>query len=189
MNFLNDAYGGTAVHRPQPVCKRRQLQWDGDRSDPGRSWAGGPKTFAVSGGTTPSVSEISDHGTLQENLSQVGTYNVGGDTFMLGSGNVVSVTLGSGASQISFIGASAITLTGGSGTSLVTSDTGNNTFTAGTGGLDVTGGGGANAYVFHASSGLLTIEDFSIAKGDTLTVDRRCKALWSKSPTARAAPS
>jgi hypothetical protein len=55
---------------------------------------------------------------------------------------------------------------------VVTSDTGNNTFTAGTGGLDVTGGGGADAYVFHASSGLLTIEDFSIAKGDTLTVDK-----------------
>ncbi len=27
-------------------------------------------------------------------------------------------------------------------------------------------------YVFHANSGLLTIEDFSLAKGDTLTVDK-----------------
>jgi hypothetical protein len=134
--------------------------------------AAGPKTFAVSGGTTPSVSEASDHGTLQENLSQVGTYNVGDDVVMLDSGNVGSVTLRSGASQISFIGASAIRLIGGSGTSVVTSDTGNNTFTAGTGGLDVTGGGGADAYVFHAGSGFLTIEDFSIAKGDTLTVDK-----------------
>jgi hypothetical protein len=113
---------------------------------------------------------------LQESLSQVGSYNVGGDVVMLDSGNVGSVTLGSGASQISFIGASAITLTGGSGTSVVASDTGNNTFIAGTGGLDVTGGGGADAYVFHASSGLLTIEDFSLAKGDTLTVDTALQA-------------
>jgi hypothetical protein len=134
--------------------------------------AGGPKTFAVSGGTTPSVSEVSDHGTLQENLSQVGSYNVGGDVVILDSGNVGSVTLGAGSSQISFIGASAITMTGGSGTSVVTSDTGNNTFTAGIGGLDVAGGGGADAYVFHANSGLLALEDFSLAKGDSLTVDK-----------------
>ena len=26
MNFLNDAYGGTASHRPQPLCQRRQLR-------------------------------------------------------------------------------------------------------------------------------------------------------------------
>ncbi len=171
VDFLNDAYAGTA-------STDRNLYVNGvsyNGTATGQTlalMAAGPKTFAVSGGTTPSVSEASDHGTLQENLSQVGTYNVGDDVVMLDSGNVGSVTLRSGASQISFIGASAIRLIGGSGTSVVTSDTGNNTFTAGTGGLDVTGGGGADAYVFHASSGLLTIEDFSIAKGDTLTVDK-----------------
>ncbi len=171
VDFLNDAYAGTA-------STDRNLYVNGvsyNGTATGQTlalMAAGPKTFAVSGGTTPSVSEASDHGTLQENLSQVGTYNVGGDVVILDSGNVGSVTLGAGSSQISFIGASAIRLTGGSGTSVVTSDTGNNTFTAGTGGLDVTGGGGADAYVFHAGSGFLTIEDFSIAKGDTLTVDK-----------------
>ncbi|MGA8192638.1 MAG: hypothetical protein WB902_04625, partial [Acetobacteraceae bacterium] len=45
-------------------------------------------------------------------------------------------------------------------------------FVAGTGTLDVTGGGGKDAYVFHANGGLLKLEDFSIAKGDTLTVDK-----------------
>jgi hypothetical protein len=175
VDFLNDAYAGTA-------STDRNLYVNGvsyNGTATGQTlalMAGGPKTFAVSGGTTPSVSEVSDHGTLQESLSQVGSYNVGGDVVMLDSGNVGSVTLGSGASQISFIGASAITLTGGSGTSVVASDTGNNTFIAGTGGLDVTGGGGADAYVFHASSGLLTIEDFSLAKGDTLTVDTALQA-------------
>ena len=36
----------------------------------------------------------------------------------------------------------------------------------------MTGGGGKDAYVFPANSGLLTIEDFPTAKGDTLTVDK-----------------
>ena len=36
----------------------------------------------------------------------------------------------------------------------------------------MTGGGGKVAYVFHADGGLLRIEDFSIAKGDTLSVDK-----------------
>ena len=91
---------------------------------------------------------------------------------MLSSGNAAAVTLGTGASQIKFIGASSVTLTGGSGQATVTADAGSNKFVAGTGTLDVTGGGGKDAYVFHANSGLLTIEDFSIAKGDTLTVDK-----------------
>jgi len=51
-------------------------------------------------------------------------------------------------------------------------DAGANKFTAGTGTLDVTGGGGKDAYVFHATSGVLKLEDFSLAKGDTLTIDK-----------------
>ena len=51
-------------------------------------------------------------------------------------------------------------------------DAGNNKFIAGTGSLDVTGGAGANEYVFHAGAGLLTLEDFSAAKGDKLTIDK-----------------
>ena len=91
---------------------------------------------------------------------------------MLSSGNAAAVTLGTGASRIKFIGASSVTLTGGSGQATVTADAGSNRFVAGTGTLDVTGGGGKDAYVFHANGGLLTIEDFSSAKGDTLTVDK-----------------
>ena len=132
----------------------------------------GPKTFAVSGGTTPAVSETSDHGTLQQNLAQTGTYTVGGDTFVLGSGNAVTATLGNGASQIRFAGASTVSLTAGAGQAVVTADAGSNRFVAGSGSLDVSGGGGKDAYVFHAGSGLLTIEDFASAKGDTLTVDK-----------------
>ena len=122
----------------------------------------GPKAFAVSGGTTPSVSETGDHGALTKTLAQTGSYTVGGDTFVL-----TAVTLGTATSQIKFIGASSATLTGGSGQATVTADAGSNKFVAGTGTLDVTGGGGKDAYVFHANSGLLKLEDFSSAKGDT----------------------
>ena len=91
---------------------------------------------------------------------------------MLSSGNAAFVVLGAGASQIAFVGASSVLLAGGSGQAIVAADAGSNEFIAGTGTLDVTGGGGRNAYVFHANSGLLKLEDFSLAKGDTLTVDK-----------------
>ncbi len=109
---------------------------------------------------------------MQKNLSQTGSYTVGGDTFVLGSGNAATVTLGTGASQIKFVGPSSVTLTGGAGQATVTADAGNNKFVAGAGSLDVTGGAGKDAYVFHSTSGLLTLEDFSLAKGDTLTIDK-----------------
>jgi hypothetical protein len=184
VNFLNDAWGGT------PSTDRNLYVKDVtyDRTDTKQSFAlmsKGSHNFSVAdttavpttaGGSnptaTPMVSETSDHGSLQENLSQTGTYTVGGDTFVLSSGNVVSVTLGTGVSQINFIGASSVTLTGGSGQATVSATMGNNNFVAGSGSLDVTGGAGKDAYVFHANSGLLTLEDFSLAKGDTLTIDK-----------------
>ena len=171
VNFLNDAYAGTpATDRNLYV---NDIVYNG--TDTGQSAAlmgQGAKTFSVSGGTTPSVSETGDHGSLAKNLSQTGSYTVGGDTFVLGSGNAATVTLGTGTSQIKFVGPSSVTLTGGSGQATVTADAGNNKFVAGAGSLDVTGGAGKDAYVFHSTSGLLTLEDFSLAKGDTLTVDK-----------------
>jgi hypothetical protein len=171
VDFLNDAYAGT------PSTDRNlyvnDVTYNG--TDTGQSAAlmsAGAKTFSVSGGTTQSVSETGDHGSLQQNLSQTGTYTVGGDTFVLSSGNAASVTLGTGTSQLTFVGASSVTVTGGSGQVTVTADMGNNKFVAGAGSMDVTGGAGKDAYVFHATSGLLTVEDFSTAKGDTLTIDK-----------------
>jgi hypothetical protein len=179
VNFLNDAWGGTsAADRNLYV---NAITYNGTNTNQSAALlAQGPKTFAVSGGTTPAVSETSDHGTLQQNLAQIGTYRVGGDTFVLSSGNALTVTLGAGASQIRFAGANTIALTAGAGQAVVTADAGTNTFVAGSGSLDVTGGGGKDAYVFHAGSGLLTIEDFALAKGDTLTVDKALQGSLSQ---------
>ena len=170
VNFLNDAWGGTAATDRNLYVNG--ISYNGTATGQSAELANtGAKTFAVSGGTTPSVSETGDHGSLAKNLSQTGTYTVGGDTFVLTAGNAASVTLGTGTSQIKFIGASSVTLTGGPGLATVTADAGNNKFVAGTGTLDVTGGGGKDAYVFHATGGPLKLEDFSLAKGDTLTID------------------
>jgi hypothetical protein len=184
VNFLNDAYGGT------PLADRNlyvdAVSYDGTNTDQtAELMIAGPRTFAISGGTTRSVSESGDHGSLVQNLSQTGTYAVGADTFVLSSGNAVAATLGTGTSEINFVGASSIALTGGSGQATVTADAGNNKFVAGTGSLDVTGGGGQNAYDFHANSGLLTVEDFALAGGDTLTVDEALQGSLSQASDGR----
>ena len=179
VNFLNDAWGGTpATDRNLYV---NAITYNGTNTNQSTTLMNqGPMTFALSGGTTPAVSETSDHGTLQLNLAQTGTYTVGGDTFVLSGGNAATVTLGTGASQIRFVGASSVSLTAGTGQAVVTADTGTNTFVAGPGSLDVTGGGGKDAYVFHAGSGLLTIEDFAPAKGDTFTIDKALQGSFSQ---------
>jgi Cellulase (glycosyl hydrolase family 5) len=120
----------------------------------------------------PNVSDVTSAGTLTESLSQTGTFAENGDTFVLSTGNVLKATLGSGKDNVGFVGPQQVVLTGGSGTATVLAAGGNNTFTAGSGSLDVTAGAGKDAYVFHTTSGLLTLEDFSLAKGDTLTIDK-----------------
>jgi hypothetical protein len=104
--------------------------------------------------------------------SQTGTVTQGDAQFILTQGNNAQVTLGAGNDTLQFVGMSSVTLTSGSGYAVVQADGGNNQFTAGSGTLDVTGGAGADAYIFHQGDGLLTIEDFSFGKGDTLTVDQ-----------------
>ena len=170
VNFLNDAWNGTASTDRNLYVN--DIVYNGtDTKQSAALKTQGAKTFSASGGTTPSVSETGDHGNLAKNLAQTGTYTVGGDSFVLSTGNAVSVTLGGGVSKIGFIGASAVALTGGSGEATVTADVGNNQFVAGAGSLDVTGGAGKDAYIFHATSGVLTVEDFSLPKGDSLTID------------------
>ena len=171
VDFLNDAYGGSAATDRNLYVNG--ISYDGTASgQSGLLSNSGTRSFAVSNPTAPSISETGDHGSLAENLSQTGTYTVGGDTFVLGAGNAAAVILGSGTSQITFVGASAIILAGGSGQATVKADAGNNVFVAGTGSLDVTGGSGKDSYVFHAGAGVLSLDDFSIAKGDTLIIDK-----------------
>ncbi len=84
------------------------------------------------------------------------------------------VSLGAGLAGMSFINVLNATVTGGSGaaTVLFGSGSGTGTVTAGSGTLDVTGAAGADIYAVHAGIGIMMVENFSLAKGDTLQVDK-----------------
>ena len=135
--------------------------------EPDRLDAGGPQAPPA----PPAVSKTGNHRSLTGALSPTGGCTVGGDAFVLTDGDAASVTLGTGTSQIEPIGPSSHA-DRGSGQAIVTADAGTNKFVAGTGTLDVTGGGGKDAMSCHANGGLLKLGRLSIAKGDTLTVDK-----------------
>ena len=104
------------------------------------------------------------------------TVNVSGDIFQLDgtTANVVlnALAAANSTTRISFAASTGINLTAGGGNDIVTTLKGVNTFTSTTPGtLTVTGGVGADAYRLGYLSGGMTINDFSLAKGDTLTVD------------------
>jgi len=68
-----------------------------------------------------------------------------GATFSLSAPGVAKVTLGIAAEKLTFASMSSILLTAGSAAAIVLADGGMNTFTAGKGALDVTGGPGADS--------------------------------------------
>lgn len=92
-----------------------------------------------------------------------------------------NLQLGSGTMNMNFISPRALTVAGGTGTDVITANSGTNTFTAGTGTLQVTGGSGHNAYQFHVGDGLLTIEDFS-KRHDSLIVDKSLQGALEETP-------
>jgi hypothetical protein len=95
VDFLNDAWTGTA-NRNLFV---NDIVYNGtDTGQTAALYSNGATTSSVSGDTTLSVSETGDHESLQENPSQTGSYT---DTFVLGSGNAATVTLGTGPARSS----------------------------------------------------------------------------------------
>jgi aryl-phospho-beta-D-glucosidase BglC (GH1 family) len=99
------------------------------------------------------------------------TAGVGDAVFDITSYGTVSATLGQTFETIAFTGLSGIELTSGSAGAIVTADGGDNSFAAGSGALQVSGGSGADTYVYHAGAGELTVWDFSSVKGDSLAID------------------
>jgi hypothetical protein len=179
VTFLNDAYGGTAT-------TDRNLYVDAvsyrgaNTSQSGALMSDGSRNFAVSGGTTKPVITVQTgtqpvvtvDGTVAHSETDYGA------VVKLTSPGVASVTLGTTADTMKFIAMSAVSVTEGSATSSVTADGGKNSFVAGKGALTVTGGPGADAYLFHSGNGNLTVNDFSLAKGDTLTIDNSLKSAF-----------
>jgi hypothetical protein len=122
----------------------------------------GDGTVTVAGGNSTSVT--SGTGTT--------TMHADGATINLLTPGIAQVVLGATPTTMKFINMGAITLTGGAARATIIADNGSNTFIAGGGALTIAGGSGINNYVYHVGSALMTIEDFSVAKGDVLKIDK-----------------
>jgi hypothetical protein len=99
------------------------------------------------------------------------TAGVGDAAFDIASYGIASATLGQTFETIAFAGMSGIDLVSGPAGAIVSADGGTNSFTAGSGALQVSGGSGADTYVYGAGSAELTVWDFSAGKGDSLAID------------------
>jgi Cellulase (glycosyl hydrolase family 5) len=159
-----------------------QSRWE--KTNPTDAWwpNAGTVTSPLSAGTvtsplptastpTPSISVTAFGTSTDVSATDLATTTVAGDAFVVSAANVVEVTLGATETTLSFVGMSSIALTAGTADAIVTATTGSNSFTAGMGALTVRGGTGADAYVYQSGAGKLTVDDFSTAQGDTLTID------------------
>jgi len=106
--------------------------------------------------------------------------NANGATINLLAPGVAQVVLGTTSTTMKFINMTTVTLIGGTATAAIIADSGSHTFIAGEGTLTIIGGGGANKYVYHMGSALMTIQDFSAAKGDILEIDKTLRGLMSQ---------
>jgi ribosome-associated protein YbcJ (S4-like RNA binding protein) len=148
------------------------LWWS--KTSPGATWGptGGtatpPISITATNQATAAVTTI--------DATKVQSVTDYGATFVLTAPGVAKVTLGVTSDKLVFAAMSSISLTAGSAAATVVADGGKNTFTAGKGALDVKGGAGADSYVYHSGGALLTVEDFSATKGDSLTIDKTLQA-------------
>lgn len=106
--------------------------------------------------------------------------NANGATINLLAPGVAQVVLETTSTTMKFINMTTVTVIGGTATAAIIADSGSHTFIAGEGTLTITGGGGANNYVYHMGSALMTIQDFSAAKGDILEIDKPLQGLMSQ---------
>ncbi|MBN8905966.1 MAG: hypothetical protein J0H99_04925, partial [Rhodospirillales bacterium] len=194
VTYLNDASGqkdaaGNTYDAQDRNLYVNAMSYDG-KAVSGTPWelfSNGSKTFTVPATTTTtSTSAAQAQPTITQTLasgqvstvdaSKAGTTQANGDTFSLTASGVGKAVLGAATETLRFAGMSNLSLTGGTGKATVIADRGTHTFTAGKGALDVTGGTGADTYVVNAGAGALTVQDFSRAQGDVLSIDRRLQA-------------
>ena len=96
-----------------------------------------------------------------------------------------TLQLGSGTTNMHFINPAALTVSGATGPASITVDSGTNTFTAGAGALNLNLGSGADALIYHAGDGLLTVSNFS-KSFDTLTVDKSLQGSFHQASDGNA---
>jgi outer membrane biosynthesis protein TonB len=95
-----------------------------------------------------------------------------GASIQIAAPGTANVTLGTISTSLAFTGMNSFSVTAGSAAASVTANGGTDKFTAGSGALTVKGGPGADAYFYASGNALLTVNDFSLASGDSLTISR-----------------
>ena len=151
----------------------------------GSGSGGSPDPNPATAPTSSITAQTANQPAVSVDTSTAQSQTVDGATIDLTTPGAATVMLGSTAVTMTFAQMSGINLTGGSANATVTADAGTNTFTAGAGTLTVTGGSGADAYIFHNGDGAMTVNDFSLAKGDTLTIDQSLQGVAQFAPDSQ----
>jgi hypothetical protein len=99
-----------------------------------------------------------------------------GDAIQITTPGTANVTLGASSTSLEFVATNSVSVTAGSGSSTLVLGSGKGQFTSGAGAMTVTGGSGADAYFYAAGNSMLTVNDFSLASGDSLTISRSLQA-------------
>ena len=94
----------------------------------------------------------------------------------------VNLQAGTGTDTANVIWAGSTTVMGGPGQATVSITGGENTVYAAGGALEINATAGATAYHFNAGDGLLTIDQFDPAAGDSLWLDSRLQAGLAQTP-------
>jgi hypothetical protein len=144
------------------------LWWS--KTAPGAAW--GPAAGTTTAPISITVTNTATAAVTTIDATKVHNETDYGATFSLTAPGAAKVTLGATSETLAFAHMSSISLTAGSTAATVVTDGGTNSFTAGKGTLDVKGGTGADGYIYHSGNALLTVEDFSLAKADSLTIDK-----------------
>jgi hypothetical protein len=93
----------------------------------------------------------------------------------------VNATAGSGTDTMTFINTGAVGVVGGAGNDTVYGGNNGNSIVAGNGMMDAWGGTGADAFIYHAGDGIMTIENFGT--NDYLSIDQSLKASSTETVT------
>ncbi|WP_428486787.1 cellulase family glycosylhydrolase [Rhodopila sp.] len=153
------------------------LWWD--KTAPTDPW--GPAN-GTSTSPLPTIDVAAGSGATSINALQPATHVFPGATVSVTGPGVAYVTLGSTSDVLQFIGTESVTIVGGSAASTVSADGGANTFNVGSGAMTVTGGTGADAYLTGIGGGALTVTDFDVAKGDTISIDPALRGSMTTAP-------
>jgi hypothetical protein len=121
--------------------------------------------------------------------SAVAVAHADGCTVTVSDAGDAKVVFGKQSLTLTAVAMTSLIVTGGTAACSAALSSGKNTINLGSGALDVTTGGGADNYHYSAGNGLLTIETFNAAQGDTLTIATALKASMKSSSDGKSGTS